>query len=297
MHIVVYNSAGEIVKDLAYLGAYTFDIDYAIENSTFSPDDGGKAIIKFTDGRIVEWDGTNQQFKKVENGVYYIKVDIKDSYGYNHAIVKDVTVLTNSIKAQLKIFNSAGEVVKIIPVDGISQFGSNEIKVIYPESQKPFAPGEDGDTYAIINYMDKEIKWDGTNDFGLIVANGIYTIQLVQVDENAYKTIAETQITVLHNGYEIINNIRIIPNPVDMRKNSVLIFKFDITRDTKVNVKVYNLAGELIRAFWNAEGVGEIRWNLTEGVKVSSGMYVVVFDATTKTGMNKKVIKRFTITR
>lgn len=81
------------------------------------------------------------------------------------------------------------------------------------------------------------------------------------------------------------------PNPV---KGEVLTFKFVVNYDSEVEIKIYNVAGEMIKEFKTSAHAGlinEIRWNVKD---VASGVYLYLFKAKSKAG-EKKVIKKFAI--
>lgn len=294
MIIDVYNSAGEVVKHLMVTGSYSVPDNFTINNSTFSPDDGGKAQI-IVDQTTTYWDGTNDQNLAVQNGIYYVKVDVVDKYGINHTLVQAVTVLTNSISAEFRIYNSAGEVVKNIPVT-LASTGSS----VLTAGAKVFAPGKSSSgalNTVEFTYMGQEIKWDGTNDPGQIVDNGVYTAAIVTTDKNAYTTVATAEITVLHDAYELLNNLRIIPNPVNNANNTVLHIKYDAVSGAKITAKIYNMAGELVKVLQDNTNAGEVVWDLSVDRKIAGGLYVAVISAGTDSGMRKTIIGKFVILR
>ena len=144
--------------------------------------------------------------------------------------------------------------------------------------------------------MDKEASWDGTNENGTIVNNGVYYIQLLVIDENGYKTVAQTQITVMHAGYDVIGNVRIEPNPFRYKTNNVLTIKYKINNNTKVSIKVYNIAGELVKTLHDYNNAGEIKWEIKDsGNKIASGIYIMVIYAKTDKGQTETVILKFAI--
>jgi flagellar hook assembly protein FlgD len=286
----------ELSRDVEY-GTYNMFKDFTVENPVFSPDDGGTVRLNI-EGMIVEWDGKNEQEKSVENGVYYIHVECKDEYGFVHSVTKDVTVLTNSVKMQVRIYSSAGEIVKIIPVD-MTYTATDDIIKIVPEPPQAFVPGDNNQVnYVQIIYNGQTILWDGTNDFGTIVGNGVYTVQIVNVNTKGYKIVAASNLTVLHNGYEILSNIRIIPNPIDLAQYRILTIRYDAMAGTRIKAKLYNIAGELIKTLEPAAGALEIRWNIMEFDKpLPAGVYVVVIEARSNNGMTKNAVEKFTMIR
>ena len=294
MKIAVYNSAGETVKEITVSGAYTIPDNFTITNSTFSPDDGGFAQIS-VDQTVVDWNGKNQHGTRVENGLYYVKVQITDTFGYSHTMVQSVTVLTNSSMKEFLVYNSAGEIVKHIPISYITGTGST---VLTPNNSV-FSPGDGSGTnnYEEFTYMGQIVKWDGTDDKGDIVGNGVYRAVLATVDNNAYSAIAETSLTVLHDAYEVLTNIKVLPNPVNNASSTVLKIRYDVMNGTVVTVKVYNLAGELVKNLSDYNNSGEVQWDLSSDRKIAAGLYVAVLYARTNSGMSKTAIVKFTIMR
>jgi flagellar hook assembly protein FlgD len=145
--------------------------------------------------------------------------------------------------------------------------------------------------------MGQEIKWDGTNDPGQIVDNGVYTAAIVTTDKNAYTTVATAEITVLHDAYELLNNLRIIPNPVNNANNTVLHIKYDAVSGAKITAKIYNMAGELVKVLQDNTNAGEVVWDLSVDRKIAGGLYVAVISAGTDSGMRKTIIGKFVILR
>jgi flagellar hook assembly protein FlgD len=295
--IKVYNSAGEIVRMYNTVGTYDIVDNFEIENQVFSPDNGQSVKI-IIEGKVYSWDGYNQLGSPVENGVYYIHVEAMDKSGFVHSVTKDVTVLTNSVKIQIRVYNSAGEIVKTIPAAvSLTKTGANVVKIV-PEPPEAFVPNETVQNYVEIHYMGQVIKWDGTNDLGTVVDNGLYTIQVVNIDESGTLTVAKADVTVLHQGFEVVNNVRIIPNPIDVRKNAILTIRYDAIAGTKVKAKIYNVAGELVKVAENGDNTNEIQWNMRDTDKrIVQGLYIVVLEARTGNGLSKTVISKFTIVR
>lgn len=293
MKIAVYNSAGETVKEVALSGSYSIPENFTLSNTVFSPDDGSYVQIS-VDQTVVIWNGTNQQNARVENGLYFIKVEIVDSYGYSHTMIQQVTVLTNSGKKEFLVYNSAGEIVKRIPVNYLIETGSTVLNV----NSGVFSPGNGGvKNYAEFTYMGQSIKWDGTNDKGDIVGNGVYRAVVATVDNNAYNAIAETNLTVLHDAYEVLTNIRVLPNPINDASHTVMKIRYDVVNGTVINAKIYNLAGELVKVMNDYSNAGEVQWDLSAERQIAHGLYVAVIYARTQSGMSKTAIIKFTIMR
>lgn len=81
------------------------------------------------------------------------------------------------------------------------------------------------------------------------------------------------------------------PNPA---KGSILTFKFVVNYNSDIEIKVYNVAGEVVREFETKASAGiinEIKWDIKD---IASGVYVYVFKAKSVYG-EKKVTKKFAV--
>jgi flagellar hook assembly protein FlgD len=291
MMIAIYNSAGEKVKELEKTGVYSIPDKVITDKSAFSPDDGGTVNI-IAGQTAVSWNGTNRQDARVENGLYYINVSITDTFGFTHTYSVEVTVLTNSITMKMMIFNSAGEIVKNIDIEGLTTTSSTTLDV----DKKVFSPGSGSaqDSTAVFTYVDKQIVWDGTNDSGRIVGNGIYRVIVVRTDKNGFTTVAENYVTVLHESNHVISNVKVIPNPIDARKTSILTFKYDSMSGAIITIKIYNITGELVKVIHDDDNDSQTTWDVNEN-RISHGLYIAVIYAETNGGLHNVVISKLTI--
>jgi len=295
LSVKVYNSAGEIVRTVAIAGAYGLVKEFSVDKTVISTDDGSVAVIN-VDGYIYEWDGRSDQGTPVQNGVYYVKAETTDNMGLTHAAVREVTVLTNGLTAELRVYNSAGEIVKIIPVYGLASFGS-DILTLDPAAPAVFVPGQPqpstGQAGLRIDYMGQVFVWDGTSEQGVIVANGVYSVQLVGIDASGVKTIASSEITVMNAAYEVISGIKVIPNPVNPLVENIITIRYNLMPGAKVTVKAYNIAGELVKGMEDYAGIGQVKWQLD--AKVAPGIYILVINAGTDSGMRKTMVEKLAI--
>ena len=213
----------------------------------------------------------------------------------------------------MQILNSAGEIVKILPITELNGATGSTSVTTNPDSSQVFVPGgytgagnggNTGETNAVngmmeIYYMGQVILWDGTNEQGVLINNGLYTIQVVNVDENGYRTVAQTQVTVLNVEQEVITNVKIMPNPLDLSLGmQELIIRYNVMNNTNITVKIYNLAGELVKTLRSYNGVSEIRWNIARNeTHITAGIYVAVIYAKNDNGRYKSVIVKLSILR
>ena len=81
--VKVYNSAGEEVGVLYdSLGLYVRPTGMTVVQGGFLPDSGGKGMLNLAGPDLtLSWNGTNAQGQIVSSGVYYVSVEVKDSFG------------------------------------------------------------------------------------------------------------------------------------------------------------------------------------------------------------------------
>ncbi len=63
---------------------------------------------------IFIWDVKNNGGQYVKNGVYYIVITKNDMFGHKNVLTKSISVINTGGWAEVRIFNNAGELVKII---------------------------------------------------------------------------------------------------------------------------------------------------------------------------------------
>jgi len=222
----------------------------------------------------------NDNGKRVDNGVYYIKVEEKDSYGHNNIIIKDIQIMNIDEYVELKIFNSAGELVKII-----RQEKKIESNIISLQINDIISIGNNEDI--IIKYGEGTsdiIKWDGKNDQGLLVTSGIYEIQITVKTHQEKKLVSKT-IQIYTVKDKKLKNFKIIPNPYKGRTG--IKFIWECEGEGEINIKIYNMAGEEIRRFNCNIRDKYMEWDAktTSGSVISNGLYICVIETKTKEGI------------
>jgi hypothetical protein len=99
LDVVVYNSAGEVIRHLEQFtsDAVTLATSLSLSSSTISPSyQGGlnsTTSINLSDGTSLVWDGKSDSGQIVTNGQYFISVTSNDGQGGNYVVTKEVTVL------------------------------------------------------------------------------------------------------------------------------------------------------------------------------------------------------------
>ncbi len=296
IRISIYNEAGEVVRELVVERAS--DVVGEIKLTS-----GGEEINTITNKNLLEinlpgvetpqtigqggsvfiWDAKNDRGQVVKQGVYYIKVEEKDGYGHTNVLIKDIQVMKEEQYVEVRIFNSAGELVKVI----------REEKAQIPENiilgVENIIPIEKEGSDIIISYGGEpgaNVKWDGRNEKGEVVSSGTYEVQIITKTEQGLKVQASKTVIILNEGKEFMKEIKVQPNPVEKSKVNKVKIGWESEGEGKVSIYIYNIAGELVRKIEGRLEAGGIEWDLKtgSGAVVSQGNYIMVIEGISKGG-------------
>ena len=302
LRVEVFNEAGERVAFLAETAVNTVikDIYFMLNGKytdTYNPAEGGLDILlpgvltpemQDEDTPVVfVWDGTTDGKQPVSNGSYYIRFSMKDEYGTTQTWVKNITVLRAEDYVRVTIYNTAGEMVRRIKTDSPADIS---ISLRTPDTA---VVGKDGNK-VIISYAEGEYtEWDGKNADGVLVSSGLYEV-LVEVNtEDGYKVWASKSITIINDtSDDILGEIKAYPNPVIMNygPSDEVVFSWGNAVPGKMEIRIYNIAGELIKIAGADMAAGRLEWDLRtqSGQPASTGMYIALFYGVKYTGENEK---------
>jgi hypothetical protein len=168
--------------------------------------------------------------------------------------VKVVSSCNTHIGAGLYVFRHSGEVKNLIT--------HTHMDVKYHDA--------DGELRVLVyNFKGKSIP-AGTCDLFSFEANDVELVQVEATDfyGSALKSTISTK--VLPTEFLLMNNY---PNPFNLSTS----IGFALPEDCQVSLKLYNIAGQLVKAFEGAyePGIHTVTWDgtNTKGEKVSSGIY------------------------
>jgi hypothetical protein len=305
----VFNETGEKV---AVIGAASADSNFNTmeilfeghETSVYDPDSGALVVrlpgvkSQSTPGDALEftWNGDNQNGQQIGNGVYYIKVTTTDQFGHNDTLIKEISLLRSDVYTWISIYNSAGELVRRLekPVAPASAVKMDIGDVLYI--------GNDSGGIKL-NYTDSEFfDWDGRNALGRPVSSGIYEIALKA--KAADGTIIEISRTVTIMSGEQANapgDIKIYPNPCVVGENGPtgVTFAWSSPAPGTVNIKIYNIGGELVRVIKADMAAGSAVWDLKTpaGSNVNSGLFITVVEGISANGSRRVKTAKLAIVR
>ena len=302
LKIGIYNEAGELVRVLLNEPAngYVKNIDFTVNSKTSTALLAGQKLDIYMGGveilssigqggTMVVWDGVNNRGQKVETGVYYLKIEQSDQYAHTNVTIRSLTVIKAEAYVELRVYNSAGELVRTIREDKSTVTDKLVLNVA-----ATLATNQE----VLIGYSKDPadvIKWDGKNDQGVAVSSGSYEIQIVAQSLGGSATAASKTVVVLNRSNEFLTDEKIYPNPYDQYAGGEMFVTWNASGETgKMRVVFYNLNGEKVRGIDAALSAGMVSWDMKtdNGSKVASGFYVCMLEGRTEEGyLQRKFVK------
>jgi flagellar hook assembly protein FlgD len=309
--IEVYNEAGEKIILLTNERMADSITDVKLiangqEWGAFNPTEGpliirisGIQTVNHTGEKYVdfEWNGLNSNGQGIKQGVYFIKISYKDTYGCEITHTYDVQVLKIEEYVQLSIYNTAGELVRRITKPEVRN------AVINLAIDDVILVGKEGGDEVRFNYGNGEIEWDGKNEFGRLVDSGTYEIKVEVKTGTGFTTIATKTVSIINaGGNGILGIIKVVPNPyiIDNLARKDIRIIWSERKAGEVKVMIYNMAGDLVRVIREDMDRGEIGWDMktSTGQSVSTGVYVGIVEGIDKaTGKMQREKKKIVIMR
>jgi flagellar hook assembly protein FlgD len=297
VNLTLYNDGGEEVKQLASMvPAWQTADDFAVLTDTFAPKNGGTCLI-LAAGQTFTWDGSNDNGQLVINGVYYLKMQFLDEFGHVQVRTKEVTVVSDGKFYLVKVFNTAGELVRTLQVPAST--AANAPSRVVPADKTLAVNNQTGAVQPlVVDLGSGTLNWDGRNDQGQSVASGNYTLQLLETSGNSARTLGAATVTVLNtsDGSATLSALAVVPNPVIADRAARLEIRFKAAPGTKVLGRIYNVAGELVVVLANDSDPGKMVLDFSE-IKLASGVYVVAVWATAPWGEVDRQTTKFVIIR
>ncbi|PKL92617.1 MAG: hypothetical protein CVV21_02345 [Candidatus Goldiibacteriota bacterium HGW-Goldbacteria-1] len=308
LRIGVYNEAGERVRFICSVPTNKLmsDVDFLSNGDATDVISNGADITITLNGvetpynmgngyTSFVWDGKNDQAQYVSNGPYYIKLEQLDEYGHSTSLIKDMQSIRYEEGVEGRIYNSAGELVKLLRTQPSAKgqkvaLKIQDIIIIEPQSAK----------IKLYYNEDEYLEWDGTNEAGLAVTNGTYEIQVIMKTAEGRLIEASKSVIILTEKTDYLADPIIAPNPVTHKEGRTLIVWDPLALYNPsaakgiMEIRIYSLAGEKVKEIRCALQNGAAQWDLKSesGGQVSNGVYVVVLEAIRDDGqLNRKKIK------
>jgi hypothetical protein len=276
VRVGVYNEAGELVKEIL-VTQFSQPVDsMEVKEDELIDHVGDEASLYYKGHLIGVWDGTNQDGRQVPNGVYTVKIDNVDQFGVVESVTRQVTVLRPLSKVQVTIYNEAGEAVRHLitevedPQDLVTsvRLSSQTVEPVYGAAGPGTVP-----EVAIVLSNGVAVMWDGRNDGGQVVANGVYFVEVRAEDGKGGEIVVTREVTVYAQAGLKAGEVAAYPNPVP--GGGEVTFAVTGVESLTVRVMVYDVAGELVRKVKGLPGANEAVWDTED---VASGLYIAVVE-------------------
>jgi flagellar hook assembly protein FlgD len=245
------------------------------------------------------WDITNNQSQYVEPGKYYIKIEEADEFGHVNVIIKEILVVRIEKYIELKVYNSAGELVRTIreinkPVPNIADLSAvGDIIVI----EKNGVPVNIKYGSNLTDYL----QWDGKNEDGVVVSSGNYEIQLSVKTEQGNITYASKTVVLLREDKTYLAGLEIWPNPFTNESVSgSVVFRWTCVTAGETGdayIRIYNIAGELVKQINTTLEAGLAAWDLRTGSyeHVGTGIYIAVITTKNEQGYTDIKVQKLAV--
>jgi len=230
----------------------------------------------------------------VQGGVYTIKAEIKDPFGGISTLTKQVTVLPGGTQQWLRIYNSAGEVVRSVKLGSIP--GAARLSTDGSFGLELDANGAPLSSLKIDVEGNSGVQttgWNGLNDLGVPVASGAYNIQLVSIEGGREVVVTARTVIVIkvNDPMAVLESALVAPNPVPATDKEIRVYYNPaLLMGYRAKAQLYNLAGELVSESADAGNTGVIY--LATDRAISGGIYLVRFQILSGPALYKaRVIK------
>jgi hypothetical protein len=286
----IYNSAGEEVYALpGDLGVWHPLCGVQSLDGPFVPDLGGSASFLLTGtGASFTWDGRNQNGQFVAGGTYSVVFQEPSAVGPPTLYTASATVIRTPSSSAIDIFNSAGEIVRHIPLNGTQPTSLDLAPSFVPDPNGPGLKISWGAGAA------DSTAWDGLNAQGQPVSSGVYRVSLVQQTPGAYSTVFSKDVTVIAAPSAPLDGLVVGPNPLRDADGGVIQLRLPgLQSGDPAHVGLYNLAGELVA---QSAGFGP-QQELWVPSSLAGGVYLVAVEAHNAGGVSARRVLRIAVVK
>ncbi len=288
--IGVYNSAGELVDTILTEQNSQPIPSFALQSGTITALSGaGSAVtVYFAGVPIAVWNGMTSAGTPATNGSYFINAENIDSSGNVTTVSQKATVSRPYATVEADIYNEAGELVRTLYTQAANAGGSEITGVNLSSSTispgtVPSNPNSSVQIFIQTSGNPVTLVWDGTNDSGAKVTDGVYEVQVHWNSGQGEQTDITREITVTGGGHS--NTVIAEPN-ILTPANSTAYFTVQSTSSYTLKARIYTVAGELVKMVTGGSGANQVSWN-SNGL--SSGLYIAVIEVR---GANGGLIQR-----
>jgi uncharacterized repeat protein (TIGR01451 family) len=279
VRVGVYNEAGELVKEIWVQQLSQAVVSFSIAQSPNITGLHTPVTVMYQGKPIATWDGTNGVGDPVTNGNYYLKVDNVDPYGVVTTVSEVIKVNRSLAKIQVDIFNEAGEVVRHL-YSYVDDANNGQLTGMQLSTNVVMA-GSDINTVSnpgevvVTLSTGATLVWDGRNDQGQVVTNGHYELEVHMINGKGAESVISKGILV-QNDNQGPGKVYAKPNILN-KGNYTTTITLNTTMSLTLKVRVYDVAGELIKTIEGSMGQGTATLDANG---LASGLYFAVVDLT-----------------
>ena len=258
----VYNSAGELVKVLAYhLGVYA-SVTGLQNAASFAAGGGGSLAITILGAGVqLAWDGTNAGGQRVAGGVYTLAAGWSDPYGKVTTLASAVSLVPIDDHLELAVFNAAGERVR----HAWQPWAADA--TCFSLSARVLSPG----AALTVSWAGGSWAWDGFNDLGAPVASGSYLIQLLRWQAGSSVVACGAGIIVLNAPAAAgLASVKAAPDPMPVGGHLGL--QWQPWGQERLALTLYAVDGARVRCWSTASAAGQCQLDLAD---LAPGLYVL----------------------
>jgi hypothetical protein len=277
--LAIYNEAGERVK-VVFQGTASQAGPKLVVTSQVQPDGSTQVTLSgFTNaaGSSVVWDASNDNGQAVSNGVYYAKLESVDQFGATQSFSEPFSVLSTAGQASVEVFNSAGERVRTIPLNGALPLDIRALNGSFVGGVDASGAPVDGLRLGLKDNGGESIKlWDGLNDQGGALASGSYTVVLTRTEAGGARVVKTLNVVLLasvNDGLQLsLASAQVAPNPVRGAGVPVTV-RYTLPPQGTANCRLYDMAGQLVAQGADLAATGTVVLN----AGFAGGVYLLEF--------------------
>jgi len=264
-----------VVKVIA-VAKYSQSVDQVTASQDAVIDHVGDVVNLVWKGQVIgSWDGTNGSGQAVGNGEYYIKIDNVDSFGAETSVTTNVSVDRSLSNLTVKVYNQSGEIVRTLYSTTGADIGSVTGATLSAETIEPGYVGADPNAVSSTSVVISNgvaATWDGRNDAGVVVSNGMYYVEITADDGKGNQTVVTKSVNVLGvngpgPGLVIAPNVLTAAGPIA----SISVGVPGMT----LRATLYTVAGEKVGTITGQAGTSSVKWDSSGK---SSGLYIALVE-------------------
>jgi hypothetical protein len=305
IHIVIYNSGGEVVRHL-FQGFSPLALNHPALSVPAFVLGRGKVEVKVGDGNssavLTTWDGTGDLGQPVAAGEYYVKIESNDNYSRTTSVILSVGVFPKQTQNWLRVFTSSGEMVadlsfmlKLAPDVNLEEMSLES--TTFAEAYDPATGNALAPLY--IHLRDNKggtqtVPWNGYNQAGRPVDTGWYYLQACS-NKDTGQVLINRQVEVIKaKGEDLGAEVYAAPNPAGMAalgsvQTQVSVYYKPVALWGVARVKLYDLSGQVVGGGQDGQGTGRVDVEISS---LASGVYLADFEYQDSAGqVRRKVLK------